>query len=210
MPACGIKLIPRAFYGFPDSNFVGNLSGKRTADAESTRDMSEVLDAIYASFPVGNPPRSDEVVAEFVPQAKPLEAVELFRELGGRPWNEVDSEFIEKHGDWLVYLAPQAFAYFLPAWLVYGLDYPRAGYVADWTVSFFAHPPASEPMSNVQSRMIDALDSLQKSAVIRWITYLIEAYPESDPGHLKKQGLDIEDAVYNLSLRPYDLDGQSY
>jgi len=172
--------------------------------------MSEELNAIYAAFPVSNPPRPDTIVAEFVPQSKPVEAAELSRELGGRPWNEVDSGFIETHGDWLVYLAPQAFAYFLPAWMVFGLDYHRAGYVADWTVSFFAHPPASEPMTHVQSRMIDALDSQQKSAVIRWITYLIKAYPESDPGHLKKQGLDIEDAVYNLSLRPYDQDGQSY
>ena len=172
--------------------------------------MDETLRAIYAAFPAGNPPGPNGIVADFVPQSKPAEAAELIRELAGRPWTEVDSGFIETHGDWMVYLAPAAFAYFLPAWLVYGLAYDRAGYVADWTVSFFAHPPASEPMTDVQARMIDALDSHQKSAVIRWITYLIEAHPDADPGHLKKQGLDVEDAVYNLSLRQYDADGQSY
>ena len=168
----------------------------------------EVLNAIHGAFPVANPPDAESVVDEFVPASRPLEAEELRRELGGRVWTDLGSEFIDTHADWLVYLTPRAFAYFVPAWLVYALDYYRAGYAADWIASFFAHPPASEPISDLQARMLAALDSQQKSAIIRWITYLCEAHADEDPGHLKQQGLSIEDAVYNLSLRPYDrLDG---
>lgn len=173
-------------------------------------DTDEILMAIRDAFPVANAPSAEAVVADFVPGNRPVEAEELVHTLNRRPWTDVAPEFIDAHSDWMVYLSPRAFAYFLPAWLVYGLDYHRAGYAADWVVSFFAHPPASEEMSDVQARMINALDSTQKSTVIQWLIHLIAAYPDKDPGYLKQQGLAIEDAVYNLSLRPYDDDMIGY
>lgn len=164
-----------------------------------------ILREILNAFPTANPPESEDIPAGFVGQA---ESRELVLGLAGRSWTQVDSGYISNHGDWLVYLSPRAFAYFLPAWMALSLNYARAGYVADWTVSFFCHPPASEPMSNVQSRMIGALDSAQKSAVIRWITHMVQANPGSDVGKLRHQGLNVEDAVYNLSLRGYDASDQ--
>ena len=168
--------------------------------------MNDLPDLILQAFPVAHPPDEAELLADFVQEDRPVEAEELRRELSGREWTVLDDEFLHTHSDWLVYLTPRAFAYFLPAWLIYGIDYHRAGYTADWIVSFFAYPPASEPISDLQARMLAALDTQQKSAVIHWITHLLKAYPDDDPGHLKHQGLSLEDAVHNLSLRPYDQD----
>jgi hypothetical protein len=157
-----------------------------------------IVQAIREAFPVAGPPDPDALFRANLTLYRPFEAEELRHELAGKAWTDIDESFVDSQADWLAFLSPQAFRYYLPAWLVYGADYRAAGYAADFTAAYLAGPDPGRNMPRHQSEHLTALDDVQRGVVIRWLTYLVDSYPDEDPGWLRQKGLTVDDIRADL------------
>ena len=162
---------------------------------------AEVVGAIRAAFPDANPPRAAELTPDDLGGYYPFEAEELRTSLAGKNWTELTREFIDTHSDWLRYLTPEAFRYYLPAWLLYSVDWMRTDYAAQWISNLLSGPPANEPIPDHYAGFFAIMNSDQRSVVLRWLIYLLSAYPDEDIGWLNQKGMSLEDVVYNWTAR---------
>jgi hypothetical protein len=128
-----------------------------------------LLRAIEKAFPDAHPPPEAELTMSSLARSRPFESVEILRFLRGKKWTELDRIEIETHSDWLVYLSPKAFGYYLPAWLTYSLDLDSAKYPADFVKGYLTNPAVD---------YLDVLSPLQRETIRAWYDWLRFAYRE--------------------------------
>ena len=155
---------------------------------------NRILRAISTAFPAGSLPSAEELTPVWLADSYPFEYQELQEQLAGTRWTDLPGEFIETHGDWLIWLTPKAFRYYVPAWLVYALDWENSGYAGQWISSVLAGP-----FSESDAQLVSALTPEQRSLVMIWLQYLVLANPNEDVGYLDQKGRSLQNvnAGYN-------------
>jgi hypothetical protein len=93
----------------------------------------------------------------------------LYNALRARKWSDIEGSFVSSNVDGIALLTDQAFAAFLPAWLIAALDENE---VREMLVYFFS-PSAHEP-SESRDRRIEQLTLPQKKVLRAFLTYCFE------------------------------------
>jgi hypothetical protein len=90
----------------------------------------------------------------------------LYNELYGKSWSEISVPFIRGYADGLFLLTVEAFAAYLPAWLIEGIADPQVGEVMVYTFC----PEHGKDRQRMDSRM-ERLNSMQKEALSAFLAY---------------------------------------
>jgi hypothetical protein len=96
--------------------------------------------------------------------------LDLRDKLSNRAWNEVTAEVIGMHAADLPLLTPEAFAAFLPAWLMHSLeDLSGDNKVRDFTVQEFCRHDAHPTLQEHQRIRHALLNAEQRKAVVDFL-----------------------------------------
>ncbi len=127
-----------------------------------------VIDAIERAFPIKNPP------TKVTPDLTHPEHVEVSADFLGKAWTEMPQASLEYNWEALNFLTPEAFRYYLPAYMRASLLDPDSNIFQgamfalelskinpEWTLDRFA-----------------GLTKLQREAILRFLRFLHEHYRE--------------------------------
>jgi hypothetical protein len=120
--------------------------------------IEEIRLAIHRSFAHSAPPDVADVLMPNLAETRPFEAAELTSLLLGKDWRSITGREIEEHPDWLVYLSPMAFGYYLPAWLLHALASPHS----------YASQFVSAYVDELPEELKAALSYVQRYAIAIW------------------------------------------
>src|SRR5262245_36150941 len=133
-------------------------------------DVRQRIERAFAEVP--RPP-DDRICGTYGDEAR--DDTEPFK---GRDWRDLEPDLLEFYHYALVWFTPEAFHYYLPAFLIGGLDHPDAIYVV--SVLQMLRPnedPSLDPFSRARWQQ---LNDEQIGAVEEWLVWLLgQARPES-------------------------------
>jgi len=147
----------------------------------------EIENLIRQSFAGSIQPDEDDVCASTDEEA--LEDCGLFI---GQEWENIDSDAIVDHQDALFWFSPEAFHYYLPAFMKAGLKEPDAGYILNILLML---RPDTEPSAATFARERWLLfNEMQIASLKAW---LIWAYAAMN----RRDDTELEDALRVLEER---------
>ena len=145
----------------------------------------EVSKEIRESFALNKYP-GDSQLLELDPKVDP-DSGDIFEALQGKSWQELLAHLAQIDGPdlyWFCWvyslLTPDAFYYYLPAFLIISLDLERVDTVGDHLIYFLR---SSDKVEDAYTRRyadevtIRSTPS-QRIAIQNWVRYLLEEYPE--------------------------------
>jgi len=126
--------------------------------------LKEAIDAAYSDVP---PPSQDEICASVGDEA--IEDTGVFR---GKRWQAVaDPEFLDEHYHALFWFAPEAFHYYLPAFLKGGVEKPDAIFVI--TIFQLLRPREAGTQDAFRKHRWGLLTEPQLQALEKWLQWLV-------------------------------------
>lgn len=128
---------------------------------------------IRAAFEGAAIPDCDEVIG---PSAYDHEAQAMRRSLVGRHWLSLGGDDLLNHSDHLWLLTPKAFAYYLPAYLLAGIDYEAEHQAGPTIVSHLVPAEGAEGQTSFDALTVD-VTAQQARAVLSFLSYLWTRYP---------------------------------
>jgi hypothetical protein len=141
-----------------------------------------MIDQAFADVPM---PSAKDFCASFGPEA--AEDTEPFV---GKKWQDLDPDFIDRYQGALFWFTPEAFHYYLPAFLKAGLARPKAVHVV--TILQLLQPTSAETRFEFRKQRWKRLSEPQILALADWLRQL---QPHAQPGGVFdeeiKQGLQI-------------------
>jgi len=160
--------------------------------SKRTRQLDALREMVYSSFPpvvYNGAVIHDGEDKEASPWPEELDDDEdLFQKLKGRQWtNIVSVEFFQRHPDGYVLLSDQAFAAFLPAWLLFSLeDEGGGGEPREYLTYMFRDPQKDGDSPNLrvqldarQIRRVLKLNALQRETLRAIIKDSAEHHPSN-------------------------------
>ena len=140
---------------------------------ERTARQSQLADEIREAFPT-SPIPSEIISKELLYDPERQEIAGAF---SGRTWHALSIEELRYHDIALSCFTPQAFAYYLPAYLLaISDDLVKADILVDSTLYYLR--PRSGFIEKLRARM-EALSSQQRQAVAHFAEYLRDVFPEN-------------------------------
>jgi hypothetical protein len=127
---------------------------------------TKTKDIIERSF-AQVPRPSDEDLVES-PGHEELEDTEPFR---GKAWDEIGHPTLLRHQYALFWFTPEAFHYFLPAFLCAALDNPGSLYTT--TILQFLSPTDDKTLATFAKERWSLLTDAQIQALDEWLSYLL-------------------------------------
>ncbi len=135
----------------------------------------EVIKRIRSAFP-----------SDASPAARSLAAGEGRKELGGRRWNEPDLPTLRRHHESLFFMTPAQLVYWLPAFLVATLRYPRRAGNLVGSVAFTLTKPRTGAYRKLYAEWTGLLTEAQRAAVASFIERFLVVHGED--AALEKSG----------------------
>jgi GH15 family glucan-1,4-alpha-glucosidase len=102
--------------------------------------------------------------------------IEDFIDKNWRRWQNIPQEIIDYNNSSLCFLSPLALRFFLPAYLMYGLDYPDSN-----TLVFTIYkliPPDDPKLREFFSSWVNQLTEEEKAAIALFLRYIKEQYDQ--------------------------------
>jgi hypothetical protein len=168
--------------------------------SERRRQVAPLREMIFRSFPPFT--YSETIVAggDYGPLSDdPSQVItadeSLFYTLKGKRWTEIPLQFLDHHQGDFVLLTAQAFAAFIPAWLVFCIDNDFCG--AEFIVYTFASrdPQSSSQIRQLSIEMFQALNPQQR----RTLLIFLQAIAMYDPSpHIRDYAEAAAHTVDNL------------
>ena len=128
---------------------------------------TSVLAEIESGFAEVPQPDSGHVVA--ASSAESLEGQGIQRDFGGRDWRSLGVEELRRHSSSLFLLTPEAFRYYLPAFMKVSISDPEKADVIPETLVFALDPGKG---SAGKTKLLEALGPAQKAAVAAFLGWL--------------------------------------
>jgi hypothetical protein len=123
-----------------------------------------IIERAFAEVP---PPADDNLYTAVGDEV--YEDTEPFR---GKQWQELAPDFLQRHYNALFWFSPEAFHYYLPAFLKGGLVTPDADYVV--TILNFLEPTARETLAGFRAQRWARLSVAQITALEVWLRWILE------------------------------------
>lgn len=128
-------------------------------------EVEAIIRAAFAKTPM---PKDSKLVNTYDDEG----AQEYF---GGRCWDGHSVEDIRLQADAMSYFTPEAFRYYLPAFMLAELSDPEiADIVGEYVVSIFG--PQPQDLQSFQEERLSVMSSEEKLAVLHFIKYMQEEY----------------------------------
>jgi hypothetical protein len=144
-----------------------------TTSSEAGHDIVAAVREAFAD--VHLPATTDIVTATSV---RDPERDRVRRELDGRHWRDLDAASIASHPEALFLLAPRAWHFYLPAYLITALVAPRESDLAAASVVVSLTPDRPDPDSTTWvGERVRLLSAEQRSALERWLDHLATSRP---------------------------------
>jgi hypothetical protein len=147
---------------------------KITNDMVSHDDLTQLREDIIAAFADAQRPTEDDIVVHECDECRALEAA--FAPL---TWDAVPDSVIEAHASELPLFSPTAFAYFLPAYLLYTLAHftPRADAAEHTVYALTPNDPPNVDMADWHRERFKPFTQAQVTVAERFLE-LVEADDE--------------------------------
>jgi len=100
---------------------------------------------------------------------EPVDDTEPFK---GKRWQEINSEILSRHHYALSWFTPEAFQYYLPAFLRSGLTDPKAVYVI--SLLLFLKPTEDPVLASFRRQRWEQLTEAQIEALENWLQWLVD------------------------------------
>lgn len=137
---------------------------------------------IGAAFEQRAKPRN--VVPRWHPDTHEYEEARLFK---GKDWRVLDTFFLKENSDAIYAFTPEAFCYYLPAFLIAGMDRGQDGYfLADSVIRMLDRSPNPEFWDEFFLKRWCALREAECLAVQEWLVYLSESAEGRDAEDLSR------------------------
>ena len=113
-----------------------------------------------------------------------LECNQIKAAFKGRHWKEIPLELLRYHSEALFFFTPEAYRFYLPAYLIAGsLHYPDADRIPDSIV--FSLLPPSDPQSikiygEIAETRLKCLTQAQRKAVKSFLQFVKQQHPEDE------------------------------
>lgn len=148
---------------------------------------SELVGAIEVAFSsVKRPDDSDYTISKG-------EAFDESSEFFGRSWQELDADFLERNRGVIYWFNPEAFYYYLPAFLKASLVTNDVGYCFIDSILFLLLPPDEKEDFHLARWRL--LNDDQISVLRRWLVWLSDmAQANGSLQHEANEGLDVIDS----------------
>jgi uncharacterized protein DUF6714 len=96
----------------------------------------------------------------------------LLKDFAGKRWADLDAETVERQYDALSFLTPEAFRYYLPAYMLGCLAWLRTAKNIDNSVVFHLDPPKSEDERPAFLEIASGFSSPQRAAIRLFLEYM--------------------------------------
>lgn len=146
-----------------------------------SRKVEELIERAFSNVQA---PDDDNLAASVGEEAR--EETDPFR---GRQWQDLDPEFVETHLNGLFWFSPEAFHYYLPAFLRAGLAKPKSDLALE--VLLFLRPEKDPQLAAFSKERWGLLSDEQIRTVEAWLR---EVFP-ADNGGLQ-EALKVIDKRY--------------
>jgi hypothetical protein len=141
---------------------------------------ANILHEMDAAFPDSGPPAEDRLVLKASADAP--DAGELREEFAGRTWKSLTLEFLRRHTLAIFLMTPEAFRYYLPAYMSVSITNPDEADVIPETLVSALNPSAKVDEAYKTARLT-AFDAAQKRVIASFLGFLAEHYGEEEfPG----------------------------
>lgn len=129
----------------------------------------EVCDLIRKAFADARYPDDGRIA---VPFEGDDERQRIDRDFRGKKWQDINIDFLcPEHCESILALLPQAYAYYLPAFLIAATDFRKADILTDIVVaSLYDRPAASSERFFARASKLMSVDQLR--AILAFIAYL--------------------------------------
>ncbi len=155
------------------------LDEEELADLQRRSAMARQIEAAFASREY---PGDTHIVAD----AEDWESPEILEGLQGKAWDELSVATLFEQRLCLWMLTPEAFQYYLPAFIRAALLYPdQVDTLTEYTL-FVLAPPAEEAEERKQrwfTCRVEGFDAAQKAAITEFVKLFVEtetSYPDPD------------------------------
>jgi hypothetical protein len=114
--------------------------------------------------------------------SKGEEAEQDVAPFAGQSWQDIDERTLTKHYYVLYWFTPEAFHYYLPAFLVCGLNHPRAIFVV--SLIQLLRPTRAADQRVFRQRRWSTLSENQTQALHDWLVQLLEQLEPAEQGEV--------------------------
>lgn len=109
-----------------------------------------------------------------------LECNEIAAAFRGKDWRELSVEMLRYHAQSLAFMTPEAYRFYLPAYLIAAaLHYDEADIIPD-AVVFNLIPPSEDWLFHMYRQKMQGLTAAQRRAIRSWLQFLKEHHGEDD------------------------------
>lgn len=152
---------------------------------DSTCTAEELRRLIETAFAEGNYPGDTRLVYDNT--GRHLECNEVAAAFRGKHWREVPLETLRRRADAIFFLTPEAYRFYLPAYLLAAVShYDQADSIPDSVVFSLTPPSDSRDVENYR-QTVEGLTASQRLAIRRFLEFQKQHHEENDPlGYLNK------------------------
>ena len=151
----------------------------------SPRDHASVLGQIEEAFGDLPYPGDDHLIAPSSLQT--AEGQRLYNDWKGRDWRSLSLQELRHHAESIFFLTPEAFRYYLPAYLSASVRDSEGVDIIPETLAFALTPPAGDdPVASKKQARIAAFDDRQRRAIAAFLEFLASQGDELDAAQFDK------------------------
>lgn len=141
-------------------------------------DVSGLAKQIREAFADATYPGDDNLIYD----SRDVGARQIADAFRGKHWSEVPFETLLYHNDALHFFSPEAFRFYLPAYLLAVLErYEDADILPEMLVGVLTAPDPQDPVYSSFRRKFDGFSAARKAAITAFLEYLLRTHPDEYP-----------------------------
>lgn len=153
----------------------------------------ELLELISSAFSKEQYPENSPITQNDTTEG--TEEYEIAQAFHGKSWKEIESVTVRYHSTALFFFMPQAYRYFLPAYMTLCItDYSEVDHAITALIGSLRLPETSKAEGRPYKRflaIVSGFTDKQKNVIAHFLEYISETYGEHFPAHPPSITLDL-------------------
>ncbi len=153
------------------------------------REDAELIDRISSAFAAAPYPGDNNIIVN----VNDLESQDIAKAFRGYHWRSLRFDTIFYHRDSLPFLSPQAFRFYLPAYLITAIRHYEDGDTLFEFVVYQLTPPRDKRDKREWKwfrQNVEVMNAAQSDAICRFLEYVQRRYPNDFPNGEPQYALD--------------------